>query len=73
MATRDSGRIFLAGRLWDLEEGTLSLLEGQGGTDTRVAATVTAPIPKYLVRIRLSGPASRPTLVMSSAPPPGRA
>ena len=72
VATRERGRVFLAGRSWDVEEGTISLLEGTRGMDARIAATVTAPISKYVVRIRLSGPASSPNLVMTSDPPLGQ-
>jgi outer membrane protein insertion porin family len=72
VATLERGRVFLAGRNWDLETGTVSLLEGPRGTDARVAATVSAAISKYVVQIRIAGPASQPTLVMTSDPPLGQ-
>jgi outer membrane protein assembly complex protein YaeT len=72
IAASERGHVFLAGRSWNIETATVSLVEGVRGADVRVAATATAMISRYTVEINVSGPPSQPAVVMRSDPPLGQ-
>jgi outer membrane protein assembly factor BamA/autotransporter translocation and assembly factor TamB len=72
VAALERGKVFLAGRMWDIEEGNLNLTDSAAGTDMRISASISARISRYTVRMRMSGPASQPNVTMTSDPALGQ-
>jgi outer membrane protein assembly factor BamA len=70
---REEGEIFLAGRVWTVEDGTVDFVEGRGNAvDVRLTVTATARISQYDVEMRVNGTPEELNVSLSSDPPLGQ-
>jgi outer membrane protein assembly factor BamA len=70
---REGGEIFLAGRIWEIENGNLDFVEGRGSpVDVRLAVTAVARISRYEVLMRINGAPEELAVSLSSDPPLGQ-
>jgi outer membrane protein assembly factor BamA len=70
---REGGEIFLAGRIWEIENGNLDFVEGRGSAvNVRLAVTATATISRYDVTMRIGGAPEELAVSLSSDPPLGQ-